>query len=139
MAEGLLRALHADRYETFSAGLRPAPVSRQAIRVMAESGIDIGNQTAKSIETFAGMKFDCIAMVCGDPKGECPFLSRHEEGNTCDGCSGCCTFHPFFPLGTRVIHAQFRNLIGAADTEEDIDLFRQTRDEIRDWIKKNFG
>ncbi len=138
MAEGILKTVHGDRYEVSSAGLKPTILSPVAARVMAEIGVDISEHTAKSIETFVGTKFDCVAMVCGDPKGTCPFLPRPDQKFTCDGCSGCCTMHPFFPTGTRLIHAQFPDLV-EMNGEEFIDLYRKVRDELRIWIEETFG
>jgi arsenate reductase len=45
MAEGLLRAVGADHYESLSAGLFPNPVDMIAIDVMREIGIDISGKT----------------------------------------------------------------------------------------------
>ena len=137
MAEGILKTTHGDRYEVSSAGIKPTRLSPIAARVMAEIGIDISNNTAKSIETFVGAKFDCVAMVCGDPKGTCPFLPRPQQEFTCAGCSGCCTLHPFFPTGARLLHAQFQDL--AELGEEHLDLYRKVRDELRSWIEETFG
>ncbi len=138
MAEGLVKAFYGDRLEAFSAGLKPTPLSPTAARVMAEIGIDISAHAPKSIETFIGTRFDCVAMVCGDPKGTCPFLPLSHSDFTCAGCSGCCTLHPFFPAGNRLLHGQFQNLIDSEGAEH-IDSFRRVRDEIRDWIRENFG
>ncbi|MGD0230335.1 MAG: arsenate reductase ArsC [Syntrophorhabdales bacterium] len=136
MAEGLLRALHGDKYESFSAGIRPETLSPGAVRAMAELGIDISGQSAKGIEAFVGVRFDCIAMVCGDPKGPCPFLP--DQGFACKGCFHCCALHPFFPSAPSVIHGTFKNL---ADLESDgeIEPFRKIRDEIRDWLEEHFN
>jgi len=138
MAEGILRSTHGNRYDVFSAGLKPAHLSPIATRVMEEIGIDISKHAAKSIEAFVGTRFDCVAMVCGDPKGACPFLPRRGQEFTCAGCSGCCTLHPFFPTGTRLLHARFEDLIDL-NGEEHIDLYRRVRDELRDWIEETFG
>jgi arsenate reductase (thioredoxin) len=139
MAEGLLRASYGDRYEVSSAGLKPDQVAPLAIRVMAELGIDISAGTSKSLETLVGTKFDCVAFVCGDPKGPCPFAPRDQHEFACKGCSTCCTFHPFFPAGRRTLHAQFPNLIEYGDAEDRIDLFRRVRDDIRAWVELTFG
>jgi arsenate reductase len=138
MAEGLVRALYGNRLEAFSAGLKPAALSSTATLVMAEIGIDISSHTAKSIEAFVGTKFDCVAMVCGDPKGTCPFLPHSQLDFTCAGCSGCCALHPFFPRGSRLLHGQFQNLIDREGTGH-IEAFRRVRDEIMEWVKENFG
>lgn len=41
MAEGLLRAMYGDRYESFSAGTEPGKLNPYVVRAMAEIGIDI--------------------------------------------------------------------------------------------------
>jgi arsenate reductase (thioredoxin) len=139
MAEGFLRAFHGDRYDVYSAGLNPTGVSVMAVRVMAELGIDLSGCVAKGMEVFVGKRFDCVATVCGDPKGPCPMAPRGEEGFLCKGCSNCCAFHPLFPAGERILHCRFRNLAGVDDREEDIDLFRQVRDAIGQWVEETFG
>jgi arsenate reductase len=138
MAEGILRATHGDRYEVFSAGIKPTILSLTASRAMSEIGIDISGQTAKGIETLVGVKFDLVALVCGDPKGACPFLPRPDQEFTCAGCSGCCTMHPLFPAGVRLLHAEFRDLAGV-DGEEHLDQYRKVRDELRSWVEETFG
>jgi len=138
MAEGLLRALRGDRYEAYSAGIKPTRVSPAAVRVMAEVGIDISHQSAKGVETFVGTSFDCVASVCGEPKGPCPFTPGTGEGFTCRGCGGCCAFHPFFPAGKRRIHASFGEPEEPAGAGEEAEAFRRVRDELKDWIEKNF-
>ena len=47
MAEGLLRAMHGDRYEVYSAGVEASRVDPRAIKVMNEIGIDISGQLSK--------------------------------------------------------------------------------------------
>lgn len=138
MAEGILKATHGERYDVSSAGIKPTRLSPLASRVMSEIGIDISDQAAKSIETFVGVRFDLIAMVCGDPKGTCPFRPRSDEEFTCAGCSGCCTLHPFFPAGTRLLHAEFQDLAEMSG-DEYLDLYRKVRDELKAWIEGTFG
>ena len=41
MAEGFLRHMAGDRFEVFSAGIKPTQVNPLAIKVMAEVGVDI--------------------------------------------------------------------------------------------------
>ena len=50
MAEGWARALKADRFETFSAGVAPCYVHPLAIEVMAEAGVDISGHYSKHVE-----------------------------------------------------------------------------------------
>ncbi len=138
MAEGILRTRYGDRYEVFSAGLKPTRLSPVATRVMSEIGIDISDHSSKSIELFVGTKFDCVAMVCGDPKGICPFLPVSGQEFTCAGCSGCCTLHPFFPAGKQLLHVRFQDLIEQSG-DEHIDQYRKIRDELKEWIEETFG
>ena len=53
MAEAWLRHLAGDRFESLSAGAKPAGyVHPLAIRVMQEAGLDISKQTSKHINDF---------------------------------------------------------------------------------------
>ncbi|MEM2869964.1 MAG: arsenate reductase ArsC [Thermoplasmata archaeon] len=118
MAEGLLRALHGDRYEAFSAGTEPARVHPLAIRVMAEVGVDISGQRSKSLEEFRGREFDWVVTVCDRAHQTCPF----------------------FPGGKIQLHRGFDDPAGAGGSEEErLAAFRRVRDELRDWIDSTFG
>lgn len=117
MAEGILKDLFGDRYDAYSAGTSPTSVNPYAIKVMAELGIDISKNRAKSIEEFRGMDFDYVVTVCNDAKESCPFF-----------------------LGKIHIHMGFEDPAFAKGTEEEIlKTFRKVRDEIRKWIIKYFG
>lgn len=50
MAEGLLRHLAGERFETFSAGTAATRVHPLAIKAMAERGIDISHHTSDHID-----------------------------------------------------------------------------------------
>lgn len=50
MAEGLARRLLRSRATVYSAGSRPSEVNPQTIAAMADIGIDISRQRAKSVE-----------------------------------------------------------------------------------------
>jgi arsenate reductase len=58
MAEGLVNALYADRYEAVSGGTMATRVHPAAIQAMAEIGIDISGHYSKSIDVFEGRRFD---------------------------------------------------------------------------------
>jgi arsenate reductase (thioredoxin) len=75
IAEGLLRHLAGDRYHVFSAGARATRVNPMAITVMDELGIDIREQTSKSMTQFVGQPFDAVITVCDDAAASCPFLA----------------------------------------------------------------
>ena len=74
MAEGMLRAWGGDRFEVFSAGTEATEVRPEAIRVMAEIGIDIGAQTSKTLDRFLDQPFDWLVTVCDQAKEACPTL-----------------------------------------------------------------
>ena len=74
MAEGFLRHMANDRFEVFSAGIKPLQVNPVAIKVMDETGIDISSHRSKSVMEFIDQKFDCIITVCDNAKQTCPIF-----------------------------------------------------------------
>jgi arsenate reductase len=116
MAEGLLRTLYSDRYESYSAGTIASVINLFAIKVMSEIGIDISKHRSKSIEEFRGMKFDYVVTVCDHARETCPF----------------------FPGGGKVTHKSFEDPSGKTPEETEAS-FRRIRDEIKRWIEKEFG
>ena len=139
MAEAFLKRFFPEKYEAYSAGAKVTPVHTDAVRVMAEIGIDMSEQRSKNIEEFIGTTFDCVALVCGDPPAECPFLHRARESLHCNHCQGCCRFLPFFPSGAEVLHAHFQDPTKLVCPDDDaIDAFRKVRDGIRDWVIETF-
>ena len=74
MAEGMLRAWAGDRFEVFSAGTQATGVRPEAIAVMAEIGIDIGNHNSKTLEPFLGQSFSWLITVCDQAREACPTL-----------------------------------------------------------------
>jgi Protein-tyrosine-phosphatase len=71
MAEGFVNALYGDRYEANSAGNEPTQVHPCAIEVMAEEGIDIASQRAKSLNEFDDVYFDYVVTLCADNHENC--------------------------------------------------------------------
>ena len=118
MAEGFVNALYSDRYLAFSAGTEPSTVSPYAVRVMQEIGIDISDHRSKSVDQFIDQDLDYVVTVCDHAKEACPF----------------------FPGGRKALHKGFQDPASVAGTdEENLDVFRRVRDEIRDWIENTFG
>jgi arsenate reductase (thioredoxin) len=114
MAEGLVNALYADRFEAVSGGTEATRVHPAAIKVMAEIGIDISGHRSKSIDEFKEQRFDYVVMVCDDKQADCPF----------------------FAGGKEYIHHAFDDPAACAGTEEEVlACFRRGRDEIRAWIE----
>jgi len=79
MAEGFLRHLAGDKFEVFSAGVKPTQVNPLAVKVMAEVGIDISKHKSKSAMEFIGQQFDYVITVCDNAKQTCPVFPGHYE------------------------------------------------------------
>lgn len=115
MAEAIVNHLYGDRYQAYSAGTEPTEVHPFARRVMAELGMDIGQQRSKSIEEFSSRDFDWVVTLCDHARETCPV----------------------FPAGYKRVHMGFKDPAAAeGDEEEMIESFRTVRDEIRDWIDR---
>jgi len=113
MAEGFLRDMAGDRFEVFSAGIKPTQVNPLAIKVMAEAGIDISKHRSKSAMEFIGQKFDFVVTVCDNAKQTCPI----------------------FPGKYEKIHWDLEDPAEAQGTEEErLVFFRRIRDEIKNNI-----
>ena len=118
MAEGLLNHFYGERYEAFSAGLKPGIVHPRAIEVMAEIGIDIGHNRSKSIEETFDNYFDVVITVCDQAKEACPI----------------------YPGGSKLLHQDFEDPSSFAGTPEEVlESFRRVRDQIRSWIEQTFA
>jgi arsenate reductase (thioredoxin) len=74
MAEGLLRALGGDRYESFSAGTEQTHIRPLAIRAMAEIDIDITGQRSKTLHEYLDQPFDYVITVCDQAAESCPMF-----------------------------------------------------------------
>ncbi|OPX76722.1 MAG: Protein ArsC [Methanosaeta sp. PtaB.Bin018] len=128
MAEGLLRAMYGDRYEAYSAGVEATAVDPRAITVMREIGIDIFGQRSKSAEEFQGTVFDLAVTVCDRARQACPIISTQLE------------LPSRSPRAREVIHKSFEDPAQAEGSqEEQLEAFRQVRDEIKEWILQTFG
>lgn len=118
IAEGYMRVKYGDQYEVFSAGTEPGTVSRMAIELMAEIGIDISHQHSKSIDEFTGKRIDTVVTLCDSARENCPF----------------------FPGMHRIMHETFPDPQGLTGTDEEIkNGFRLIRNEITRWIDITFA
>jgi arsenate reductase len=110
MAEGFLNRLGAGRFEARSAGAEPSALHPLAVQVMADEGVDIGAQHAKSIDAFLQDRFDYVITVCDEANETCPVFpnARHR-------------LHWSFPDPSRV----------KGTREERLAFFRAVRDAIR--------
>jgi protein-tyrosine-phosphatase/DNA-binding transcriptional ArsR family regulator len=72
MAEAILRDMAGDRVQVVSAGSHPKTVHPNAIKAMAERGIDISGAQAKSVDDFRGRQFDFVITLCDKVREICP-------------------------------------------------------------------
>ena len=72
MAEGLLRAFGADRFDAHSAGTEATHVRPDAIAVMREVGIDISGQQSKTLDRYLREPWDYVITVCDEANETCP-------------------------------------------------------------------
>ncbi|VVB65129.1 Protein ArsC [uncultured archaeon] len=127
MAEGLLRAKNGDSYEVYSAGVEASRVDPRAVKVMNEIGIDISGQRSKTMNEYKGILFDLAVTVCDKAKVMCPI------------CGVSLKAPATAPAAKEVILKIFKDPAVAEGSEEDqINAFRQARDEIKDWIAQTF-
>jgi arsenate reductase len=117
MAEGWCRALKGDCLEPYSAGIETHGLNPNAVRVMAEAGIDISAHKSQHIDEFKNIQLDYVITVCGHANENCPI----------------------FPGRTKVIHVGFDDppqLAKEAKTDEEaLNCYRRVRDEIKAFIK----
>jgi len=115
MAEGWALHLKGDRIDAYSAGIEKHGLNPLAVRVMAESGVDISSQKSKTIDELPVQPFDYVITLCSHANETCPY----------------------FP--GRKIHKGFDDppkLAEDAETEaERLAPFRRVRDEIKKFIE----
>lgn len=116
MAEGLLKHITQNEYDIYSAGTKPSSVRPEAIKVLAEIGIDISHNRSKLADEFVNQDIDYVLTVCDNAKETCPY----------------------FPAKTKVIHHSFDDPPGIGETDEETTLkvFRWVRDEIEKYLKQ---
>ena len=116
MAEGWTRFLKNDQIEPYSAGIETHGLNPNAVKVMAEAGVDISGHRSQHINDFDEISFDFVVTVCGHADEHCPIFSGQ----------------------TRVVHVGFDDppkLAKSAGTEEEaLGHYRRVRDEIRGFI-----
>lgn len=111
MAEGFLRKYAGDVFEPHSAGLEPKGVNALTVKVMAEAGVDISEQTSKGIETYLGKThFQFLITVCDNADQNCPTV---------------------WPGVNKRMHWSFEDPARFEGSEEDrLARFREVRDQI---------
>lgn len=79
MAEAILRHLSHGQVDSYSAGTVATRVHPLAVAAMAEKGIDISRQRSKSMDEFAGERFDYVVTVCDNARESCPIFPGDPE------------------------------------------------------------
>ncbi|HEY1122749.1 MAG TPA: arsenate reductase ArsC [Haloferula sp.] len=112
MAEGILRAAAGDVLDVQSAGSKPAGyVHPLAIRALEEIGIDISGHRSKHLDEFLASDVETVVTVCGNADQVCPM----------------------FPGQVNRHHWGFDDPAHATGSEEEqMEVFRRVRDEIRE-------
>src|SRR5205814_7069924 len=72
IAEALLAHRSEGAIEARSAGSDPKALHPNAVRVMAERGIDISGRPTKHLDRFARTRFDRVITLCDKVKEVCP-------------------------------------------------------------------
>ena len=117
MAEGWARHLHGDALAAYSAGVKPTVLNPDAVRVMAEAGVDISRQHSKHLDDLAHIEFDCVVTVCDDAHESCPVFPGHAT------------------MIQRGFDDPPRLAKGAATEAERLAPYRRVRDEIREFVR----
>lgn len=117
MAEGWARHLKSDVVEPYSAGIETHGLNPNAVKVMAEAGVDISGHRSKHLDEVRDIPFDYVVTVCDNAHESCPL----------------------FPGRTKVVHVGFddppRLAKGAKSEEEALSHYRRVRDEIRRFVE----
>jgi protein-tyrosine-phosphatase/DNA-binding transcriptional ArsR family regulator len=72
MAEALLEHLSGHQIQARSAGSQPKSLHPDAVRVMAERGLDISGRPTKHLSRFARIRFDRVITLCDKVREVCP-------------------------------------------------------------------
>lgn len=121
MAEGWARSLRADLVEPHSAGLEPHGLHPDAVRAMAEVGIDISGQRSKRIDELQHLEFDYVVTLSDRVRRQCPAFRKN----------------------TKILHVGLesppRLAANAATEEERLSPYRRVRDVIGELLDSLLG
>lgn len=118
MAEGWVNHLKPDDLTAWSAGVETHDLNPDAVKVMAEAGVDISGHASKLVADLPkNLEFDYVVTLCGHANENCPY----------------------FPAKTKIMHVGFddppaltKNL---SDKEEILAVYRRVRDEIHTFVQ----
>jgi ArsR family transcriptional regulator, arsenate/arsenite/antimonite-responsive transcriptional repressor / arsenate reductase (thioredoxin) len=72
MAEAIVEQRGGSRVEAASAGSHPKTLHPNAVRVMRERGMDIGDRRTKHLSEFVEQRFDHVISLCDRVREVCP-------------------------------------------------------------------
>jgi protein-tyrosine-phosphatase len=109
IAEAMLQHRSGHVIDASSAGSHPKPLHANAVRVMAERGLDIAGRPTKHFGELAGTRFDHVITLCDKVREVCPD----------------------FPGGPTTAHWSIADpAAGYVDDDESYPAFVRTADEI---------
>lgn len=118
MAEGWARALKSDELEAYSAGITTHGLNPNAVKVMAEAGVDISHHKSENVADLLHIPFDYVITVCGHANEHCPL----------------------FPGKAKVVHVGFDDppklATQVTGEEEKLNCYRRVRDEIKAFVEQ---
>lgn len=118
MAEGWARTLKGDVLAAYSAGIETHGLNPNAVKVMAEAGVDISTHQSKTAQALRDIPFDFVVTVCGHANETCP---------------------AWLGSSAKVVHVGFDDppkLAKAAKTpEEALGHYRRVRDQIKAFVE----
>ncbi len=113
MAEGFCKAFYGDEIDVYSAGSDPQEIDPTTMQIMDEVGIDISGQTSNTLLDLKDLEMDYVIMICGN-------------FNVC----------PIYLGGAKYFKKPLKDIYPFQGTEtEKIELLREIRDEIGDWVQ----
>lgn len=115
MAEGFAKKYAPSNWTIKSAGVEQHGLNRISVKVMAENGIDISNNTSDLIDNDYLRSSDYVITLCGDAKDKCPMT----------------------PPSVKKEHWPLNDPAQANGTNEEVlNAFRTTRDDIDELVYK---
>ena len=72
LAQAILEQMAGSAVTAASAGSHPRPLHPNAVRVMAEDGVDISGRPSRHLGVFTGQHFDYVISLCDRLREVCP-------------------------------------------------------------------
>ena len=117
MAEGFAKKYAPKGIKIWSAGIKAHGLNPLAIQIMKEVGVDISDQTSKTIDTIPQSEINTVITVCGHANETCPI----------------------FPGKVRRLHWDIEDPAKARGSKEEVlEIFRKVRDILQRKIEGFF-